>query len=195
MINGVSVDDNRLAEALDKIRSAADAMKNENGMRVTYFEATTAAAALLFAGAEADFAVWETGMGGRLDATSIVTPVATVITTISMEHKEYLGDTIGKIAFEKAGIIKKDVPALVGEIDRALHPAGGIYCNCGTRKGTQRVRHTATRSAGKCGADHRKRNSLSDIRRQENPFAGQAPAGKSSACRMCSQISCGTVPF
>lgn len=114
MINGVSVDDNRLAEALDKIRSAADAMKNENGMRVTYFEATTAAAALLFAGAEADFAVWETGMGGRLDATSIVTPVATAITTISMEHKEYLGDTIGKIAFEKAGIIKPGIPLFLG---------------------------------------------------------------------------------
>ena len=109
MINGVPVDDNRLAEALDKIRSAADAMKNENGMRVTYFEATTAAAALLFAGAEADFAVWETGMGGRLDATSIVTPVATVITTISMEHKEYLGDTIGKIAFEKAAAGRKQL--------------------------------------------------------------------------------------
>ena len=113
-IDGEPVDDLRLAGALERVRGAADAMQAECGMRVTYFEAATAAAALLFAGAETDFAVWETGMGGRLDATNIVTPVATVITTISLEHTEYLGNTLAAIASEKAGILKPGVPLFPG---------------------------------------------------------------------------------
>ncbi len=113
-INGEPVDDLRLAGALERVRAAADAMQAERAMRVTYFEAATAAAALLFADEETDFVVWETGMGGRLDATNIVTPVATIITTISLEHTEYLGDTLAKIAYEKAGILKRSVPLFLG---------------------------------------------------------------------------------
>ncbi len=113
LINGVPVGNEALARALASVRSAAEAMKND-GMHITYFEATTATAALLFAEAGTDFVVWETGMGGRLDATSVVTPAASVITTISLEHKQYLGDTLAKIAFEKAGIIKPGVPLFLG---------------------------------------------------------------------------------
>ena len=62
-----------------------------------------------------DIAVMETGMGGRLDSTNVINPVACVITNISNDHMQYLGDTLEKIAVEKAGIIKKGVPVVIGE--------------------------------------------------------------------------------
>lgn len=105
-INGEVVAPEVALRALGKVRSAAGRMK-ERGYSITYFEATTAVAALIFAEAKVDFVVWETGMGGRLDATNIVDSLCSVITSISLEHKEYLGDTLEKIAFEKAGIIKE----------------------------------------------------------------------------------------
>lgn len=71
-----------------------------------------------FRAEKVDYAVIEVGMGGRLDSTNIITPILSIITNISLDHTQFLGDTVEKIAFEKAGIIKKDVPALVGEIDR-----------------------------------------------------------------------------
>ncbi len=108
-INGEPVSEEQLARAIRKLIPAAEAMK-QDGMKITYFEATTVLAAVLFADAETDIVLWETGMGGRLDATSIVTPLAAVITGISLEHQQYLGDTVEKIAFEKAGIIKKNIP-------------------------------------------------------------------------------------
>ena len=112
-INGEVPDDETVLAALAKVKAAADRMLLK-GHKVTYFEATTAAAAVLFADRKVDFAVWETGMGGRLDATNLVTPLASVITSISLEHKEYLGDTLAKIAYEKAGIIKPAVPVFCG---------------------------------------------------------------------------------
>lgn len=112
-VNGEVVSHETAASALEKVYTAAERMLKD-GMKVTYFEATTAAAALIFAEADTDFVVWETGMGGRLDATNIITPLVSVITSISLEHKEYLGDTLAKIAFEKAGIIKPFVPVFTG---------------------------------------------------------------------------------
>ncbi|MBI4209916.1 MAG: bifunctional folylpolyglutamate synthase/dihydrofolate synthase [Candidatus Diapherotrites archaeon] len=79
----------------------------------SYFEAITAMAFRHFLEENADFAVIETGMGGRLDATNIVEPLVSVITSISLEHTQYLGRTIGKIAAEKAGIIKRGTPVVV----------------------------------------------------------------------------------
>lgn len=67
-----------------------------------------------FADEEVDFALIETGLGGRLDATNVITPLVSIITTISLEHTAFLGDTYAKIAFEKAGIIKEGVPVVVG---------------------------------------------------------------------------------
>lgn len=80
----------------------------------TYFEFTTVLAALIFARAGVDVVVWETGMGGRLDATNIVNPIASVITNIALDHQAYLGNTIEQIAREKAGIIKPGVPIFYG---------------------------------------------------------------------------------
>lgn len=86
-----------------------------DGGPITFFEITTAAALLAFAETEADWCLLETGLGGRLDATNVVEkPAATIITPISLDHERFLGDSIAKIAREKAGILKPGVPAIVG---------------------------------------------------------------------------------
>lgn len=81
----------------------------------SFFEITVAMAFEAFAEEEVDIAIIETGLGGRLDSTNVITPVLSVITNISLEHTDLLGDTPEKIAFEKAGIIKQGVPTVIGE--------------------------------------------------------------------------------
>jgi dihydrofolate synthase/folylpolyglutamate synthase len=76
----------------------------------TFFEVVTVMALVLFAEQKCDLVIWETGLGGRLDATNIVTPLASVITNIALDHQQWLGDTLGRIAVEKAGIIKPGIP-------------------------------------------------------------------------------------
>ena len=83
-----------------------------DGHQPTFFEAVTVMALRYFAEQKCDLVIWETGLGGRLDATNIVTPLASVITNIGIDHSEWLGDTVEKIATEKAGIIKPGVPAI-----------------------------------------------------------------------------------
>jgi dihydrofolate synthase/folylpolyglutamate synthase len=86
----------------------------------TFFEATTALAFAHFAAREVDIALIETGLGGRLDSTNVIDPVAAGVTTIDYDHTEYLGDTLEKIAAEKAGIYKPGRPAVIGEHDASL---------------------------------------------------------------------------
>jgi len=78
----------------------------------TFFEVVTIMALKFFAEQKCDLVIWETGLGGRLDATNIVTPLASVITNIAFDHQQWLGDTLGRIAAEKAGIIKPGVPVI-----------------------------------------------------------------------------------
>lgn len=85
---------------------------------LTFFEVTTALAFVYFAEKKVDYAVIETGLGGRYDATNVCTPEVSAITTISLEHTEFLGDTIAKIAFEKGGIIKPNVPVCIGLVPK-----------------------------------------------------------------------------
>ncbi|QHQ37480.1 bifunctional folylpolyglutamate synthase/dihydrofolate synthase [Algicella marina] len=80
---------------------------------ITYFEITTAAALLAFARSPADFTLLEVGLGGRLDATNVMRPALSVITPVSIDHQQFLGETLEEIAFEKAGIIKPGVPCVV----------------------------------------------------------------------------------
>ena len=104
---GRFVDDATLIAALDRVEAA------NGGAAITYFEITTAAAFLLFAETPADVLILETGLGGRLDATNVIArPALSIITPISFDHMDYLGDTLGKIAFEKAGIIKPGCPVI-----------------------------------------------------------------------------------
>jgi dihydrofolate synthase/folylpolyglutamate synthase len=82
--------------------------------QITYFEFATALALLWFAEEQVDVAILEVGMGGRLDATNVVTPLVSVITNVSMDHEQYLGNTLAAVAYEKAGVIKPGVPVVAG---------------------------------------------------------------------------------
>lgn len=84
-------------------------------LQPSFFELTTALAFKYFADKKVDIAVIEVGLGGRLDCTNIITPLLSIITNISFDHTGFLGDTLSKIASEKAGIIKKGVPVVIGE--------------------------------------------------------------------------------
>lgn len=81
---------------------------------ITFFEITTCAAFLAFSRVVADYTLLEVGLGGRLDATNVMTPKLTIITPVSLDHQQFLGDTVAKIAAEKAGIIKRGVPVIIG---------------------------------------------------------------------------------
>jgi len=106
---GALIGEAALTEVLDRCYHA-------NGSDpITYFEITTVAALLAFAETPADYTLLEVGLGGRLDATNVVDrPKLTVITPVDMDHQQYLGDTLGAIAGEKAGILKRGVPCVVG---------------------------------------------------------------------------------
>lgn len=115
-LSGDLISEPALTAVLDECYAA------NGGENITYFEITTCAALLAFARTRADYTLLEVGLGGRLDATNVVEqPAATVITPVSIDHEQFLGDTLGKIAAEKAGIIKPGVPCIVGpQEDEAL---------------------------------------------------------------------------
>ena len=96
----------------DLARIATDLRARNGGEGITLFEFTTVLALVWFAEQNCDLVIWETGLGGRLDATNIVTPLASVITNIAFDHEQWLGDTLAKIAGEKAGIIKPGIPVV-----------------------------------------------------------------------------------
>lgn len=102
-----------------EVVSFVEKMKNEfQTIQPSFFEMTTALAFDYFAKNKVAIAVLETGMGGRLDSTNIITPLVSVITNISSDHTQFLGDTPEKIASEKAGIIKAGVPVIIGETQK-----------------------------------------------------------------------------
>ena len=88
----------------------------------SFFEVTTAMAFQYFKDQQVDIAVIEVGLGGRLDCTNIITPILSIITNISFDHTQFLGDTLAKIAGEKAGIIKRGVPVIIGEANEETRP-------------------------------------------------------------------------
>ena len=112
-VDGKPVDDATLESAADKVFHA----DSDTNSQLTFFEALTAVAFIAFSETKCDYAVLETGLGGRLDATNICVPEICVITKIGLDHCDWLGDTVEKIAAEKAGIIKKGVPIVLGKND------------------------------------------------------------------------------
>lgn len=114
-INGKAISEKDLVELIEEIKPAIATMKAA-GASPTYFEITTALAAAYFAKNQVDFVIWETGLGGRFDATNFVTPEVSVITSIGLDHTYYLGPTLADIAFEKAGIIKEKIPVFCGPL-------------------------------------------------------------------------------
>ncbi|NOX71187.1 MAG: bifunctional folylpolyglutamate synthase/dihydrofolate synthase [Candidatus Micrarchaeota archaeon] len=111
-VNGKKIGKKETVEIFQKVK------KHESGM--TFFEFATAMAFLYFKEKGVDYAVIEVGLGGRLDATNVIVPEVSVITNISNDHEELLGDTIERIAYEKACIIKKGVPVVTGAKGSAL---------------------------------------------------------------------------
>lgn len=106
---GELISEEHLTQVLDECYVAND------GIDITYFEITTVAALLAFARTKADYTLLEVGLGGRLDATNVIDkPALTLITPVSIDHEQFLGNTLAKIAAEKAGIIKRGVPVIVG---------------------------------------------------------------------------------
>jgi dihydrofolate synthase/folylpolyglutamate synthase len=115
-LDGAVVSEELLARTLSACRAEYEAVRAAAGdRRLTYFEALTHLAFQIFAERKVDLAVVEVGMGGRLDATNIITPLAAAITPISLDHTKQLGETLAEIAGEKAGIAKPGVPLAVGE--------------------------------------------------------------------------------
>jgi dihydrofolate synthase/folylpolyglutamate synthase len=119
VIDGRPVAEDRMLVAIADVRSAIDELLAEHVLPAhpTFFEVTTAVAFELFRRAGVDTAVLEVGLGGRLDATNVIAPVATAITSIAYDHQQYLGSTLAEIATEKAGIIKPRVPMVVGDLE------------------------------------------------------------------------------
>lgn len=112
-INEVMISDQRFTEAFTEVKNLADRLVEEGDYHPTYFEFLFLMGMIVFKQEDVDYIVLETGLGGRLDASnSVLSPMACVITSISLDHVEYLGDTIEKIAGEKAGIMKKGVPVI-----------------------------------------------------------------------------------
>ena len=110
LVNGKKIDKNFILEFTNSMKNIIAKIQS------SFFEITTAMAFYYFTENNVEFAVIEAGLGGRLDSTNIIKPLISVITTVSIDHSEYLGNTIKQIAKEKAGIIKKNIPCVIGNI-------------------------------------------------------------------------------
>ncbi|KPJ67193.1 hypothetical protein AMJ44_07340 [candidate division WOR-1 bacterium DG_54_3] len=120
-INGKDISKHDFMEGLRRVKKAAEEMRRQKRARKenpTVFEALTAVAFWYFAKKKIDYAVVEVGLGGRLDATNVISPLVSIITNIDYEHTEVLGKNLSKIAREKAGIIKPGVPVVTAEDKR-----------------------------------------------------------------------------
>lgn len=115
-IDGVKIKEKELSDYIDHVRRACE----KSAIEPSYFEVLTACAYLYFSDNKNDFNVLEVGLGGRWDATNVIKPLVSVITNISADHTEYLGDTIAEIAAEKACIIKPGTPVVTGTRGEAL---------------------------------------------------------------------------
>lgn len=115
-VNGNKISDEKLSRLIERVQKVCE----QQEIKATFFEFTTSLALTYFAEEQVDISVIETGMGGRLDATNVVHPIVSVITNIGHDHMTHLGDTLEKVAGEKAGIIKPGAVCVTGETDKAL---------------------------------------------------------------------------
>lgn len=120
-VNGITIPEERVAYLTSTLNSQLSTLstqslsRDRNSISPTFFEFTTAMAFQYFAEEDVDIAVVEVGMGGRLDATNVITPMVSIITNISYDHQEFLGETLAEIAGEKAGIIKDGIPVVMAD--------------------------------------------------------------------------------
>lgn len=115
-VNGQCISKERVVKFVE------DERKFFESLHPSFFELTTALAFKYFDEQKVDIAIIEVGLGGRLDCTNIISPILSIITNISFDHTQFLGDTLAKIAAEKAGIIKKGVPVIIGEANEETSP-------------------------------------------------------------------------
>lgn len=115
-VNGQCISEERVVKFVE------DERKFFEPLHPSFFELTTALAFKYFDEQKVDIAIIEVGLGGRLDCTNIISPILSIITNISFDHTQFLGDTLAKIAAEKAGIIKKGVPVIIGEANEETSP-------------------------------------------------------------------------
>ena len=127
-INGQMIAGSFLIDFVKRTKTISEEIKP------SFFELTFAMALDYFANEEVEVAVIETGLGGRLDSTNVITPLLSVITNISFDHKDILGDTLEKIAYEKAGIIKRNIPAVIGE---AIPETKNVFLNKATETNSE----------------------------------------------------------
>lgn len=149
LLDGLPVDDATLTEAIEHIDRSRWAWADAAGIEghpLSYFEFMVAVAFQVFAWRQVDVMVVEVGLGGRLDATNVVQPVVTAITTVGLDHVEQLGDTLEKVATEKAGIFKRGVPVVLGPMpkearDVAAARAEALGCRVWTAGPRMRREH------------------------------------------------------
>ena len=153
-INGTPISDDAVVASWEAVKSV-----HHGDREPTFFEFSTAMAFYAFGRRKVDYAVIETGMGGRMDATNVVSPIISIITNISLEHKSYLGDTIAAITGEKAGIIKPGIPVVTGVSQKS---AKAVIENTASRQSAPlfmkgrdfRVRRTGDDRFSYSGMDH-----------------------------------------
>src|SRR6202023_1705876 len=116
-IGGKEISDEAFADVLTRLLSTTEELLAAGKLRAhpTYFECVTAMAFQYFAEQRVEFAIFEVGLGGRLDATNMLTPVVSIITRIDFDHENFLGHSLREIAGEKAGILKPSVPVVLAE--------------------------------------------------------------------------------
>ena len=125
-INGEEIDDETFLAVFQKVKTTVDEMEKDGLAHPTFFEFVFLMAMVIFQEQKPDYVILETGLGGRLDTTNVIRrPLGCVITSISLEHTQYLGDSIEKIASEKAGIIKKGIPVVY---DANQPEASAVIC-------------------------------------------------------------------
>lgn len=156
-INETAITEGEVAELVESIRHRLE--RANPGERFTFFDFTTALALEYFRRSHVDIALIEVGLGGRLDSTNVVNPLVSIITNVAMDHMDYLGDDILRIAREKSGIIKKGVPVITGALDlpkriieETAHIQGSPVYSMGrdfsfTKAGTQRMSYTGLKLA------------------------------------------------
>ena len=130
-INDAEISEDDINAISDEVKAAARSLP---AGEPTYFEFTTAMAFVYFARQDVDIAIIETGLGGRLDATNIISPLVSVITPVALDHADYLGSTIEEVAAEKAGIIKESIPVIIGKQEAA---AATILSTIAAEKGAR----------------------------------------------------------
>ena len=173
-INGVMAADKDFVESFQRVEKARAA----TAVSLTYFEFTTLAAAEIIAAQNCDFALLEVGMGGRLDAVNVFPPAVSVVSGVGLDHCDYLGDTVEKIAVEKAGIFRNQRPAVIGQHDPpesllvAARKVGALLRVTGDD-------FTVQESNGRCW-NYQGHHRLSNL-----PIAQFARATPKEQCRLC----------